>query len=52
MRVKRSDAKYCKKCSQKLWYENLNEDKKKQRLEKAKISMRKLRAIRKIQMLQ
>ena len=47
MRVKRNDAKYCKKCSQKLWYKNLSEDKKKQRAEKSKISMQKIRLARK-----
>ena len=47
MRVKRIDARYCKKCSQKLWYENLSEDKKKQRAEKSRISMRKIRLARK-----
>ena len=46
IRVKRSDAKYCKKCSQKLWYKNLSEDKKKQRAEKSKISMQKIRLAR------
>ncbi len=47
MRVKRSDVKYCKKCSQKLWYKNLSADKKKQRAEKSKISMQKIRLARK-----
>ena len=41
--TKRSDAKYCKKCSSKQWYKNLSEDKKKERREKAKLSMRKIR---------
>ena len=46
MRVKRSNVKYCAKCSQKLWYKNLSEEKKAQRREKAKISMRKMRVKR------
>ena len=43
VRTKRSDTKYCKKCSRKQWYKNLSDEKKKERAEKSKISMRKHR---------
>lgn len=48
VRTKRSDTKFCKKCSSKQWYKNLSEDKRNERRKKAKIGMRKIRKERKI----
>lgn len=48
---KRSDAIYCKKCSSivnnKKFYQNISEEKKQERREKAKIKMREIRAKKK-----
>lgn len=49
-RTKRNDAKYCNDCKKennKKWYKNLTEKQKEKRREQSKISMRKMRKIRK-----
>ena len=50
---KRSDTKYCKECGKKVnnsnYYENLTEEQKAKRREKARLSMQKIRKSRKLE---
>ena len=52
VRTKRSDTKFCEDCRKiksKNWYSNISQEKRKERAEKSKLSMKRLRERRKIE---